>query len=52
MENPSVSCQVPSFRRLKYVVFDANSLDGMDASGAMSMLKLTRKVRALRRALE
>lgn len=34
---------VPSYRRLKFLVFDAKSLDGMDASGAMSMLKLTRK---------
>ncbi|CAL1139877.1 unnamed protein product, partial [Cladocopium goreaui] len=35
--------QVESFRRLKFLVFDAKSLDGMDASGAMSMLKLSRK---------
>lgn len=34
---------MPSYRRLKFLVFDAKSLDGMDASGAMSMLKLTRK---------
>jgi len=35
--------KVDTFRRIKFLVFDAKSLDGMDASGAMSMLKLSRK---------
>ncbi len=38
--------QVDTFRRIKFLVFDAKSLDGMDASGAMSMLKLSRKAAA------
>ena len=37
--------EVDTFRRIKFLVFDAKSLDGMDASGAMSMLKLSRKAR-------
>ncbi|CAJ1438716.1 unnamed protein product, partial [Effrenium voratum] len=35
--------KMPSFRRVKFIVFDSKAMDGMDASGAMGMLKLTRK---------
>ncbi|CAE7368516.1 unnamed protein product [Symbiodinium microadriaticum] len=37
--------QVPPYRRLKFLLFDGSALDGMDASGAMSMAKLTRKAK-------
>ena len=36
---------VPAYRRLKFLLFDGSALDGMDASGAMSMAKLSRKAK-------
>ncbi|CAE7247852.1 unnamed protein product, partial [Symbiodinium sp. CCMP2456] len=37
--------KVPGYRRLKFLVFDGSALDGMDASGAMCMAKLSRKAK-------
>mmetsp|Transcript_85513 Transcript_85513/g.151322 ORF Transcript_85513/g.151322 Transcript_85513/m.151322 type:complete len:1357 (-) Transcript_85513:177-4247(-) len=33
---------IPPYRRLKYIIFNAKILDGMDASGALTMLKIKR----------
>lgn len=39
--------QLPAYRRLKFVIFDCELLDGMDASGAKTVLKLVKDCTAL-----